>query len=126
MKKKKVILIALFVILVLGITLTTIVVLPKNKKVDTPSYKTSEKIDEAQQDLPELIENKSEKSYLTFDLKGDYYYKESYQSTVDLISLVYSANKKFDFDKTDIYLLYLTKKKIILLKLIRLAISKQI
>ena len=104
MKKKKVILIALFVILVLGITLTTIVVLPKNKKVDTPSDKTSEKVDEVQQDLPELIENKSEKSYLTFDLKGDYYYKESYQSTVDLISLVYNANKKFDFDKTDIYL----------------------
>lgn len=104
MKKKNVILIALFVILVLGITLTTIVVLPKNKKDDTPSDKTSEKADEAQQDLPELIENKSEKSYLTFDLKGDYYYKESYQSTVDLISLVYSANKKFDFDKTDIYL----------------------
>ncbi len=104
MQKKKVILIALLIIIILGLSLTGVIFLSKNKKEEPPSDKTTEKVDEVQQQLPELIENKSDKNYLTFDLKGDYYYKNSQQGTIDLISLIYNANNKFNFNKTDIYL----------------------
>lgn len=90
-KKKNLIIIGLCVILIVGfngiIFLTNLQI--GEKINEGTSTTTKENIEEyVGQDLPELVLDQNEKAYLTYNIKGDFYYKPSNQFHIDLINII--------------------------------------
>lgn len=92
MKKKNLIIIIVSLILIIGFN--TLVLLAEKKMIEKPNYTfgttTTPLVSEelVGEDIPELVEDKSEKDYLIYNIKGDFYYRPSPQFHIDLINII--------------------------------------
>lgn len=93
----KKIIIPIIVVLLIAIILIIVLIPPKNNNEEDKKEETT--TTEVAQDLPEIVENKQEKTYMTYDIKGDFYYRNTYQGFTDITNLIILIDEKIGCSK---------------------------